>query len=275
MLVGAEFFPQEDRDADISPSPLADYDPEELPGPQGLLSHELTCQFDEQLNSIRSDSTCDLVPVPPFFWDDSGRAAIHGPLTTAQKLFGESIFLDLVAMPRRAETILGWIVDATIALVKHYAQIADRQITEVHVGECSACMIGADAFSRFVVPAIRRIGEALGPIRLHSCGTSDHLLNRFTEIEALNSLDTGGGTSVSEVRRVFGAGFRLEIAPLVGDLLSPSCQPLIAWADRVIDQNHGGPLLIVYHLERGYDLDHLRALQEHLLGQCTQSRRLK
>ena len=38
----------------------------------------------------------DAWPVPPFFWDSSGRAAIHGPLTTAQKLFGESILVDLL-----------------------------------------------------------------------------------------------------------------------------------------------------------------------------------
>ena len=91
------------------------------------------------------------------------------------------------------------VVDSIIVLVEHYSQLSEHPLTEVHVGECSACMVSADAFSRFVVPEISRIGQALGPVRLHSCGTSDHLLRCFLEIENLHSLDTGGGTSVSEV----------------------------------------------------------------------------
>jgi hypothetical protein len=129
-------------------------------------------------------------------------------------------------------------------------------------------MVSEEVFSQFVIPTISRTGRALGPVRLHSCGTSDHLLRCVSEIECLHSLDTGGGTSVAAVREVLGHDLRLEIAPLVDDLLSPTPKSLLAWADHVLGQNAGGPLVIVYHLERGYDLDHLRALQDHI-GQHT------
>ena len=71
---------------------------------------------------------------------------------------------------------------------------------------------------------------------------------------------------MAAVRRILGGRFRLEIAPLVDDLSSPSSAALLAWADRVMDQNAAGPIAIVYHLERGYDLDHFRSLQRHVCG---------
>lgn len=264
MLVGAEFLPQAQMDADISPRPLAGCSAEDLPRCEALLAHAVVQQFEDQFRSIQNDSLGQLEPVPPFFWDASGRAAIHGPLTTAQKLVGESIFAELMTAPEHARSILNWVTEATIGLVRHFAGLAQREITEVHVGECSACMIGAELFSQFVRPAITAIGRALGPVRLHSCGTSDHLLGCFREIEGLHSLDTGGGTSVAGVREVLGDDVRLEIAPLVDDLLGPTHQPLLAWADRVMDQNAGGPLAIVYHLERGYDIRRLGTLQDHI-----------
>jgi hypothetical protein len=89
LLLGANFVPAADRDADIAHGCLQGKDPAALPTPQALLTHELIRLFDEQ---IRDQAKRGLRPIPPFFWDASGRAAIHGVLTTAQKLCGETIF---------------------------------------------------------------------------------------------------------------------------------------------------------------------------------------
>jgi len=262
MLLGADFVPNARMDADISPIPLAGIEPKELPPPELLLEHELIHLFEDQFHAIDADSSGDLIPIPPFFWDGSGRATIHGALTTAQKLFGDSIFLDLMTSPRRGAAILDWATDVSMALVDHFARTAGRDIAEVHVGECSACMVNAELFDRFVVPTLSRIGRELGPVRLHSCGTSDHLLKTCRRIENLGSLDVGGGTSVAAIRELLGRDLPIDIAPLVDDLLKPTLDSLLAWAENVLKHNADGPLTIGCHVETGYNLGHLRAMRE-------------
>ena len=170
MLLGADFIAQDDRDADITPMCLAGRDPCDLPSPESLLDSPLIKLFDEQIRRVQSDSRERLRPIPPCFWDLSGRAAIHGTMTSAQKYMGETIFVDMVAKPRRCLEIMHWIAEAFIVLCRHFSQIARLPITEVHVGECASCMVSPELIERFVVPVTSKIGEKLGPIRLHSCG---------------------------------------------------------------------------------------------------------
>jgi len=264
MLLGADFVPADDRDADISPACLAGTDPADLPAPESLLHHNLIRLFDDQIAQIRSSSRGRLRAIPPFFWDASGRAAIHGVLTSAQKLYGEGIFLDMVAAPRRCADILQWIADAYIVLCRHFAQAAKLTITDVHIGECSACMVGPVLIRKFVMPGTSAIGRALGPVRLHSCGRSTHLLETFARIEHLHSLDFGGETSLAEARRIFGPDMPVSIAPLPRDMSAESTTPILQWAQRVLEENAGGPLDFVYHVEPDYNVETIRALTHFL-----------
>ncbi len=264
MLVDAEFVPSDDKDADISPSPLAGLDAADLPEVESLLEHPLVRVFDEQYRSLSRNGQQNYVPIPPLFWDASGRATIHGTFTTAQKLFGEQVFLDLAMEPERVAAIFEWITDASIVLTRHFAGLAQREITEIHVGECSGCMISGPLFEQFVVPSLSRYGRQLGPVRLHSCGGSDHLLGAFRQVENLGSLDLGGETSVAQVRRLFGPDLPVDIAPLVNDLRAPEPDALLAWLDRVISENAGGSLTLAFHLENGYHLEHVRAMHDRV-----------
>ncbi len=263
MLLGAEFAPSACMDADISLTPLAGADPDDLPSVESLLRHELIDLFDGQYRAVQRAGK--LAPVPPFFWDSSGRAAVHGPVTTALKLVGESILIDMATDPGRSQAVLDWITDVSIALVRHFALLAERPIDEVHVGECSGCMISPDMYERLVVPQFSRIGRELGPVRWHSCGASDHLLEAAQQIENISALDLGGDTSIAQVREVFGREFPVCVAPLVDDLRADDSRGLLDWADGVLDANAGGPLTIGYHLESGYPLDSLRRLHERVL----------
>jgi hypothetical protein len=264
MLLGADFVPAADRDADITPGCLAGREPAELPAPETLLSHDLVRLFDRQIAQVRQESQGRLRPIPPFFWDSSGRAAIHGALTTAQKLYGEAIFLDLLTEPEKCRQIMQWIADAYVVLCRHFAHVAALTITDVHVGECSCCMVSPALVEEFVVPLTSEIGRALGPLRLHSCGTSTHLLESFTKVEGLHSLDLGGGTSLRRAREIFGPDLPLSIAPLPADLSADSAEPLLAWAERTLTENAGGDLTYVYHLEPGYNVETIRALTDLL-----------
>lgn len=260
MLLGAEFRPCEDRDADIVPGSLANVVPSELPPIEQLLSHDLVRLFDRQIDQTRRQSRGRLHPIPPFFWDASGRAAIHGVLTTAQKLCGQTIFIDMVTEPQKCRQITAWIAGAYVVLCRYFAQTADWPLTDVHVGECSSCMVSPALIQEFVVPATSAIGRALGPVRFHSCGNSSHLLETIARIECLNSLDVGGETSLGRARDVFGPGMPISIAPLPRDMSAESTTPILDWARHVLEENAGGPLEFVYHLEPSYNIETIRAL---------------
>lgn len=263
MLLGAEFIPQDGMDADISPALWANRPVEELPAPENLLDHEWVKRFEDQLADQRQRA--DRVAVAPFFWDVSGRAAVHGLLTTAQKLRGEAIFLEMMTDPETAENLILWIGKAYGLLVRHFANLNETKIECVHVGECSACMVSPDLLGAGIVPALGMLGRELGGIRLHSCGASTHLLDAFAKIEGLKSLDLGGETSMAAVRKTFAPDFPVSIAPLVPDLRNSDPAPLLAWAERVIEENAGGPLTFTYHLEPGYQLNVLRAFAGRVL----------
>jgi len=267
MLLGADFVPADDRDADISPACLAGTSPADLPALESLLHHDLIRLFDDQIAEIRNSSQGRLRAIPPFFWDASGRAAIHGVLTSAQKLYGEGIFLDMMAAPQKCADILQWIADAYIVLCRHFAQAADLTITDVHVGECSACMVGPVLIKEFVTPMTSAIGQALGPVRLHSCGRSTHLLEAFARIKHLRSLDLGGETSLAEARRIFGRDMPLSIAPLPRDMSAESSEPILDWARQTLRDNAGGNLSYVYHLDVGYNIETIYALTDFVKQQ--------
>ena len=266
MLLGADLLHRDDFDADITPACLAGKELGDLPEPESLLDHELVRLFDEQIQQVQGDSVRRLRPIPPFFWDVSGRATIHGVLTTAQKFLGEAIFLDMMTEPKRCLDIMDWIGDAFIVLARHFSRVADLPITGVHVGECSSCMVSPQLIERFVVPVTSRIGHQLGPIRLHSCGPSTNHLEAFSKIGNLRSLDFGGDTSVKKARELFGGEMLISVSPLPRDLSARTTDPILRWARRVVTENDGGNLSFAYHVEADYNIDTIYALTDFVKG---------
>ena len=262
MLIGADFLPASDRDADISPTPLKGFALENLPKPESLLKHDLIQLFDSQIKDIQSKG--ERQAIPPFFWDASGRATFHGALTSAQKFLGESIFTDLIMQPEKIAAVTDLITECYIILAKHFSDIANLPITSVHVGECSGSLINAELFEKFVVPQAQRIANALGPLRFHTCGPSTHVLPAIKSVNGLAALDLGGDTSVASVRKIFGSNLHVDIAPLAADLSAPLPDRLLAWAQRAVEENRGGRMRIVYHLEPDYYIESVYALDNHL-----------
>jgi hypothetical protein len=262
MLLGAEFVPNESFDADITPGCLVGKDTGELPAPESLLDHELVRLLDEQIRRVRKDRRRRLRAVPPFFWDVSGRATIHGAMTSAQKFFGEAFLVEMLTEPGRCLEIMHWIGEAFVVLCRHFSQTADLPIAEVHVGECSCCMVNPELVERMVVPVTSEIGRQIGPVRLHSCGPSTNHLRAFSKITNLSSLDLGGDTSIRRAREIFGGELPISVAPMPHALSAGSTEPILSWAERVWQENDGGILKYVYHLEPGYSLDNVCALTD-------------
>jgi hypothetical protein len=262
MLLGADFVPHDSCDADITPGCLVGKNPLDLPSPESLLNHELIKLFDEQIRQVQNDSCSRLRPIPPFFWDLSGRATIHGVMTSAQKFLGETIFLDMMTNQRACMELMNWIGDAFIILCRHFAETTDLPITGVHVGECSACMVGPELIQQFIVPVTSRIGQELGPIRLHSCGPSTNQLEAFSRITNLCSLDLGGDTSLTRAREIFGKEMLISVSPLLRDMSADGTDAILRWAKRIFEENDGGNLEYIYHLEPSYNVSTIHALTD-------------
>ena len=115
---------------------------------------------------------------------------------------------------------------------------------------------------RFVVPVTSKIGAKLGPVRIHSCGPSTNHLATFAKTTNLCSLDLGGDTSIKRAREVFGNEMPLSVTPLPHDMSAASTDPILNWAKRILQENDGGNLEYIYHLEPGYNLDAIYALTD-------------
>ena len=116
------------------------------------------------------------------------------------------------------------------------------------------------------MPTLERVGRYLGPVRLHSCGASNHILTMARPIKGLYSLDLGGETSLAKVRELFGRDFEVSIAPPVKLLTTGSVTALMEWTTNVLDENQAGRLEISYHIEPQYPLDALRQWHHRIAG---------
>ena len=113
-------------------------------------------------------------------------------------------------------------------------------------------------WEHFVGPTLARFGRKLGPVRLHSCGPTNHLLAAARRVRAVGSLDLGGETSLAKVRELFGLDYPVSVAPPVKLLAGGSLEALMAWTREVLAANHGGELVLLCHLEPQYPLEVLR-----------------
>jgi hypothetical protein len=264
-ILGARFSFFQDKDSDVLGRPLEHISNiQELPPINSILQHYLIKDLKKQIKVIHGTHP-GLRIIPPFFWDQSGRATIHGVITTSLKLVGDNIMTIMLADPNLAHTIHQWIVDAYLILVKRFAALGNLTITSVHVGECAGTMISSELYEDFVVPYINQLGDQLGAVRLHSCGISNHLLKPISHLHNLRIIDTGSGTSILKIREMMGKEFEINVFPPMEVLLEGVPKSAtIAWLDKTLSENQGGPLQIAYHLEADYDIQNGLVIHDEL-----------
>ena len=265
-ILGADFVFYQDKDMDVSGNPLKSISlAEDLPHIERILQHPFVKELDRQILELQQQRP-DLEVIPPFFWDNSGRATIHGIITTSLKLIGDKAMMMIIMDPDLLHVIHRWITDAYIELIKHYAALTDFSISTIHVGECSGTMISLDQYTEFISPYISDLGRIFGNVRLHSCGFSDHILKAIAEIENLNVIDTGSNTSLSKIRQLLGVDFEINVEPPINLLLKESSRKnLINWLIKVLEENQGGPLKFVIHIESDYSVENCLSIYDELL----------
>jgi hypothetical protein len=268
-LLGCEYVFPENADSEIKGKPWAAFPAvspatlrETLPRPADLLDYPLIHEYDRQIDGFMQGAHRESV-IPPFFWDRSGRATIHGFITTSFKFAGEQIFITAFENPDLAAALHEWLLQAYTILITHFAEKADLPVTGIHIGECTGAMISADQFEFLVLPYVKKIGKTFGNIRLHTCGYSDHLLEKISGIPDLYSIDTGSDTSVRKIRTLLGQELMIETAPPMELMIKGSpVDKILNWLQKNVEENKGGPMRLSYHLEPGYNLDNILALHQ-------------
>lgn len=263
--LGSEFIFAPDRDSDVRGFPLKDIkDLKDLPPVSGIRDLEFIRNLKNQFLEAREKYPwCRIIP--PFFWDTSGRATIHGIITTSMKFIGQDIFTMMMIYPDLVKGIHAWIADVYTGVIKLFSELGDLPVASVHVGECSGTMLDAASYLEFVTPYINRLGREFGAIRLHSCGNADHVMPSICAIDNLTVIDTGSDTSIARIRELRGRDFEINVFPHV-DCLSERAKhkDIQDWLARTLKDNDGGNLKIEYHLESDYNLENCMYIHDEL-----------
>ncbi len=263
--LGSEFVFAEDKDSDVKGFPLKDIkESAELPSVNEVLKLPFIIDLENQYREV-ADKHPDCRVIPPFFWDVSGRATIHGIITTSMKFIGQDVFTMMMVEPALVKGIHKWITEVYSGVIRHFSDLGNLPVSLVHTGECSGAMLDDYSYREFVTPYLSRLGKEFGGIRLHSCGNSDHIMKAICEIENLKIIDTGSNTSLTPIRERMGRDFEINIFPPVEILSEGSGKKDIEeWIERTLRDNDGGNLKIAYHLEPDYNLSNCIFIHEEL-----------
>ena len=161
---------------------------------------------------------------------------------------GERFFLEMLDNESFAHAFLDWIVDSYIELCRLFTRRVGMEITSVHIGECSGCMLGGDQWEQFALPATQKLIDELGPGRMHSCGQSTHLLDAFSKLDNVCCLNTGTRTSVARAREIYGHEMPVEVAPDAKTFCFGGEDDMKAFVDECLDENDDGEFTFIYTL---------------------------
>jgi hypothetical protein len=231
--LGAQFVFSPDKDSDVVGCPLKDISKAaQLPSVDEVLDCSFVRELKDQVVQARHNYP-DCRIVPPFFWDTSGRATIHGIVTTSLKFMGQAIFTKMLLDPDLVKHIHLWITDVYITVIHYFSELCELPVKSIHVGECSGTMLDEWSYREFVTPFISRLGREFSHVRLHSCGNADHVMAPICEVDNLAIIDTGSNTSLKNIRERMGRDFEINVFPPV-EVLAKSAQnkDIEKWLDR-------------------------------------------
>jgi hypothetical protein len=191
-----------DRDADFSHPPLRGLTDLDRLKEIKWEEREPIITFLEQVHALKTRYRHDGDVFPPFCWDRPGRATVHGLLTAAHQLMGEPFYLMLQDDLDSAQRLLEWIAQTYVALIRLFSERAEIPVTNIHIGECSGCMVSPTHWAKAIIPAMSIMVDACGPVRMHSCGNSNRIVEQMAKVHNLSTSNVGTNASVALCRRV-------------------------------------------------------------------------
>ena len=176
---------------------------------------------------------------------------MHSPLTTAYKLRGSQLFIDMVEQPELAQRLFSVIRDAYYQICDLLIEIAGYKSDVIFFGACFSSLVSERVWREWEMPAIVEIASHYGAlILLHSCGRSTHILKAMSELPLLLEAHLGDETDLAEARRLL---------PDVGFYIVPDS---VAWARNPPEETRrsveemmvaaaSGPLAFQFVMESG------------------------
>ncbi len=176
---------------------------------------------------------------------------MHSPLTTAYKLRGSQLYVDLVERPDEARQLLRAVRDTYYQVCDILIDLQGLRTQSIFFGACTSAWVSPAMWEQWELPAVSEIADRYGArVVLHSCGASTHLLDSFAKLPRLEELHLGDRTGLAAARRRFPAT-KLFIVP---DSVAWARDPAARTIDslRAMTAAAGcGPLTFQFVLEAG------------------------
>jgi len=197
-----------------------------------------------------------------IFGIKSGNMVIHSPYTTAHQLCGEELFFKMLDSPDEVRMIFSKIWQLYKSIFSRLTvELKAPNPTMLNIGDCSACMLSSELYNDIVLPKNIKITKGFKTLKYHSCGSSTHLLNNFTKLPLLNTIELGPGTDLAKGAELFP---HIIMAPLLNPLLMLNNTPLEVekHIEEMIKATLPAPKTIIcaWSLDRETQLSNLEAL---------------
>jgi hypothetical protein len=128
---------------------------------------------------------------------------MHSPLTTAYKLRGDRLFLDMVDQPQLVQRLFAVIRDTYCQICDLLIETAGHKTDVIFFGACFSSLVSEPVWRQWEMPAIIEIAARYNArILLHSCGRSTHILKPLSELPYLLEAHLGDVTDLAEARRL-------------------------------------------------------------------------
>jgi hypothetical protein len=255
-LFGAGIRYYDNFHPDAGSEPLASVtEPEQIHVPDPRTTWPLS-DYVERYHRLVSRYGKEQVTLPGFEYgsamEPSRRGLImHSPLTTAYKLRGSQLFVDMVERPDIAHRLFVAVRDTYYRVCDLMIDLLGLKTDHIFFGACASSWVSPGLWREWELPAITEIVNRYGAATvLHSCGNSTHVLPAFAGLPRLRELHLGDKTDLAVARSTF---------PDVGFFIVPDS---VAWARDPAEKTirsiqamsaaaSSGPLAFQFVLEAG------------------------
>jgi hypothetical protein len=266
-LFGSQIAYYDNFHPDCTPNPLAWVtDADQLRVPDVATTWPMSQYLDQYAGLVKKHGR-DRVSIPGFESQAIHRPALrgltmHSPLTTAYKLRGDRLFLDMVDQPQLVQRLLAVIRDTYCQICDLLIESAGHKTDVIFFGACFSSLVSERVWRQWEMPAILEIAKRYkSKILLHSCGRSTHILKSLSELPFLLEAHLGDVTDLAEARRLM---------PKIGFFIVPDS---VSWARNPPEQTcrsveammaaaASGPLAFQFVMEAGLQPETVRAVVE-------------
>lgn len=255
-LFGAKIRYYDDFHPDCSSEPLAHIrEPREIKVPDVENAWPLS-EYLARYDALAAKHGRERVVLPGFEFqgtlDPRSRGLLmHSPLTTAYKLRGSQLFVDMKERPDVARRVFSAVRETYYRTCDLLIGRLGMKTDVIFFGACASSWVSPELWREWELPAISEIVTRYGARTiLHSCGKSTHLLEAFAGLPRLQELHLGEGTDLAAARRIHPSTGFFIVPDSVAWARNPAAQTVRA-IHAMTEAAGSGPLAFQFVLEAG------------------------